>query len=1053
MEKKNKQSLIAGLICLIAMGCWRQSACAQSVSNGFWQSQNIYQIITDRFFDGDTANNNADGNYSPASSGSVHGGDFKGVEQKLDYIKALGATAIWISPVVLNGHGQFHGYAGRDFYKVDPHWGSLADLQHFVAAAHARGLLVINDIVCNHGDDLIYSTDAGYASYLAPPSGYTLKYRSGSLTYAPPFDIYNATYTSANNALTNLFHNNGGIPDYSTPQHYQLGELSGLDDFRTESEYVRSNMAAIYEYWIEQAGFDGFRIDTVKHIENGFWQSWCPAVHTFAATNSAKPNFFMFGEVYDGNETLCGSYTGTKSGGAFMLDSVLDYPLYFTIGGVFGSASAATTNLSYHYAQVDARYDTNAQMRLVTFLDNHDQPRFLNSSTTNRLAVALAFLYTSRGIPCLYYGTEQAFNGATDPNDREDMFAGGFEQGPSLGDNFNYTHPLFQLVARLNNFRRLYPALLLGTQVNQWSNSAPGLFAYSRRLGTQEVFVVFNTAGSTQTLPGCGTIYASGTALVNLLNTNEIISITGTSQTPAISVPSTSVKIFLAQAQVLPLDPVVTTNYPLHGVTNVPTWSPIVLQFSKPMDTNSVQNAFSLSPAVAGAFGWSPANDTLTFTAGGAGLAGLANVIVRITNSAVDAVSGNALFAPYELKFKTAATSFIDVIAPTVVLQTPTNSAVIAGNLSVSGSAADNIAVARVEVRLDNGAWFTANGANLWTMSLNSSNFLNGPLQISARAVDTSGNLSTTNTVSVRFFNVPGNYLQRLSGGNPADVTDCSANVWLKDTNYFLGAFGYSGGTAGYLATAISGICPGAQPLYQREHYSTSSGGFSYQFDCPPGIYETTLLEAETYWSAAGKRVFNVFIQGQNVLTNFDIFAVAGGQNLPLSRVFTNTVADARLQIQFTPVTDNARISGVQVRKIADVFSDTDGIPDWWRLGYFGHAHGSAADSSRGGDDADADGVSNLTEFLNGANPLNLASVPAGPVFNVTQIALTNGKVQMSCVAATNWTFQLQRRDTLGAGPDWTNINAALPGTGGTLPFSDDLAPASTARFYRIQAR
>jgi len=1044
--------LFAGVLLIAFCGC-PPGISAQSASNSFWQAQNIYQIITDRFFDGDASNNNADGNYSPANSGSVHGGDFKGVEQKLDYIKALGATAIWISPVVLNGHGQFHGYAGRDFYKVDPHWGSLADLQHFVAAAHARGLLVINDIVCNHGDDLIYSTDAGYAGYLAPPSGYALKYRSGSLTYAPPFDIYNSTYTPANNALTNLFHNNGGIPDYNTPQHYQLGELSGLDDFRTESDYVRSNMAAIYNYWIQQAGFDGFRIDTVKHIENGFWQNWCPAVHAFAATNSAKPDFFMFGEVYDGNETLCGSYTGTKSGGAFMLDSVLDYPLYFMIGGVFGSASAATTNLSYHYMQVDARYDTNAQMRLVTFLDNHDQPRFLSSSTTNRLAMALAFLYTSRGIPCLYYGTEQAFNGATDPNDREDMFAGGFEQGPSLGDNFNMTHPLFQLVARLNNFRRLYPALSLGTQVNQWSNSTPGLYAYSRRLGTQEVFVVFNTAGSTQTLPGCGTIYAPGTMLVNLLNTNEIISITGASLTPAIAVLSTTAKIFLAQAQVLPLDPVVTTNYPLHGAASVPTWSPIVLQFSRPMDTNSIQNAFSLSPAVSGTFGWSAANDTLTFTPGGAGLPPLTNCFVRVTNSAVDAVSGNALFAPYELKFKTAAFSVYDVAPPTLLVQTPTNGAVISGNLIITGTATDNLAVAKVELRLDGNAWFTGSGTSAWSAALNSSNFLNGPHQISTRATDTTGNISSTNTINVKFFNVPGNYVQRLSGGNPANVTDCNASVWLADTNYAFGAFGYSGGAAGYLATTISGVCAGAQSLYQREHYSTSSAGFFYQFDCPPGIYETTLLEAETYWAAAGKRVFNVFIQGRQVLTNCDIYAAAGGANIPISRVFTNAVTNSQLQILFTPVVDNARVSGVQVRKIADVFSDTDGIPDWWRLGYFGHALGSAADNSRGGDDADADGVSNLTEFLNGANPLNVNSVPAGPAFNIAQIVLTNGSVQVSCVAATTWTFQLQRRDTLGAGPGWTNLNAPSPGTGGMKLFSDALTTSNAARFYRIQAR
>lgn len=1050
MFRSNPASQWLGIFIFVAASlCGAMTVSAQSASNGFWQAQSIYQIVTDRFFDGDASNNNADGNYSATGSGNVHGGDFKGVEQKLDYIKALGATAIWISPVVLNANGEFHGYAGRDFYSVDPHWGSLADLQHFVAAAHAKGLLVIDDIICNHGGDLVYSTDSGYPAFIAPPGGYTLKYR-GSKQYAAPFNT-----NAINPNLTNIFHNNGNIPDYNTPEHYQLGELSGLDDFRTESDYVRSNMAAIYQYWIQQVGFDGFRIDTVKHIENGFWQNWCPAVHTFATTNSAKPNFFMFGEVYDSNEALCGSYTGTRSGGAFMLDSVVDYPLYFLVGSVFGSASGATSQIDRHYASVAANYDTNAQMRLVTFLDNHDQPRFLNSSTTNRLAVALAFLYTSRGIPCLYYGTEQAFNGATDPYDREDMFAGQFKDTGLAGvDSFNMTHPLFQLVARLNNFRRLYPALSLGTHVSQANNSSgAGLFGYSRRLGTQEVFVVCNTAGSTQILPYCGTIYAPGTALVNLLDTNEIISITGASQTPAISVPSTTAKIFIAQSQVMPLDPVVITNYPQHSATAVPTWSPVVLQFSKPMDTNSVQNAFSISPAAGGTFSWSPANDTVTFTAGGAGLAGLANVTVRITNSAVDAISGNAMFAPYELKFTTAASSVHDVTPPSISLQTPTNGAVIAGNLAVSGIATDNIAVTKVEVQFDNGAWQAASGTTSWNASLNSSNFLNGPHQISARANDSSGNFSATNSVVVRFFNAPGNYLQRVSGGNPANVTDCNGYVWLKDTAYSFGSFGYSGGTTGYLANSISGICTGAQSLYQRERYSTSSGGFYYEFDCPEGVYEITLLEAETYWSGVGKRVFNAFIQGRQVLTNFDIFAAAGGQNISISRVFTNAVTNGRLQILFTPVVDNARVSGVQVRKIADVFSDSDGIPDWWRLANFGHALGQANDSSRGADDADGDGVSNLTEFLTGTDPLNPASVTTPPVFNITHISVNASNVQINCSTATNWNYQLQCRNMLDVSSSWANIGPAAPGTGGTMVLNDSGGATNITRYYRVQAR
>ena len=613
------------------------------------------------------------------------------------------------------------------------------------------------------------------------------------------------------------------------------------------------------------------------------------------------------------------------------------------------------------------------------------------------------------------------------------------------------THPLFQLVAKLNNFRRLYPALSLGSHVSQVNNSSgAGLLAYSRRLGTQEVFVVLNTAGSTQTLPNCNTTYAPGTALVNLLNTNEMISVTGASQTPTISMPSTTAKIFIAQSQVLPLDPVVTTNYPLHSATAVLTWSPIVLQFSEPMDTNSVQNAFSISPSVSGTFSWSPANDTLTFTPGGVGLAGLASTIVHITNSAVDAVSGNALAATYELKFATAASSFHDTTPPFISLQTPTNSAVISGNFSISGTATDNVAVAKVEVELDNGIWLTAGGTTSWNLNLNSSNFLNGAHLISARATDTSGNISVTNTAGVNFFNVSGSYIQRISGGNPSNVTNCDGNLWLKDTAYTFSAFGYSGGTTGVVANTISAVCAGAQPLYQRERYSTSSGGFYYEFDCPEGIYETTLLEAETYWSAAGKREFNAFIQGKQVLTNFDIYAAAGGANIPISLVFTNAVTNSQLQIIFTPgAADNARVSGVQVRKIADVFSDTDGIPDWWRLANFGHALGSAADLSLGSDDADGDVVSNLTEYLHGTNPLNPASVPAAPVFSITQISLAGGNVQVGCASVTNWTFQLQRCDALGAG--WNNVNPAQSGAGAALLFSD--AATNATRFYRIQAR
>jgi glycosidase len=663
---------------LAAFGLATEDLRAQS-SNNFWRAQSIYQIMTDRFYDGDTNNDNAEGTYAPGNPTGVHGGDFEGLEQKLDYIKALGGTAIWISPIVLNTEGQFHGYSAWNFYEVAPHWGSISNLQHMVQAAHARGLLVIDDIVLNHAGDLVTGSGPGWPNYNYP-AGYTLSYVNSSKTYPTPFNL-----TAANPSLTNLFHNYGDIDSYNNSQEVVLGWLDGLNDFRTETPYVRSNMIAIYEYWINQIGFDAFRVDTVLEVDQGCWQSFCPAIYSCTATNvpsgaaSANTNFFMFGEVDNGSESIVGPYTGTEAGGPYEFESTEDYPLYYDLNNVFATLSGDTEQIQNHYNDVQAYYDPTTWAQQVIFLDNQDNPRFLSTSesngNTNALKMALAFLYTSVGIPCLYYGTEQGFDGTTDPDDREDLFAGEFKDGPggtvvSLNspgiDNFNMTHPLFQWVAQMNNFRRLYPAISLGSYVNQgYNSSGPGLFAYSRILNTQEVFVVFNTASSSQTLPARTLTYPTGTMLLNLLNTNETYTLTTGSQTPAITVPSTTAKIFIAQSQWQPLDPVVISNSPAHWTTNVTTVSPVVLQFSEPMNTNSVQTAFSTSPSVNGTFGWSATGDTMTFTPNAPGFPPSTNITVTVTNSAFDAVSGNTMVASYTLMFQTAAAP------PTVYISSP----------------------------------------------------------------------------------------------------------------------------------------------------------------------------------------------------------------------------------------------------------------------------------------------------------------------------------------------------------------------------------------------
>ncbi|HUK81214.1 MAG TPA: alpha-amylase family glycosyl hydrolase, partial [Verrucomicrobiae bacterium] len=367
----------------LVMAGQRLASAASFPSPDDWRDENIYFIFTDRFADGDPSNNNADSSfgssYAPSDAHGIHGGDLKGIEKKMDYIKALGATAIWITPIPLNvgGSSAYHGYGARDFNMLAPHLGTMTDLSNMVAAAHARGIKVILDIVCNHSGDLIGSSDSGFPNF-KPPPGYNIRYNNSSIQHAPPF-----LTNSAAPALTNIFHNNGAIQDYGQTQQVVLGELSSLDDFATETTYVRTNMVNVYTNWVGRADLDGFRVDTVKHVDYGFWQYWCPQLHQFG-NSIGKSNYFMFGEVFNsgtGDDPFVGSYTGTKGGGPYKLDSVLDYVLYGRINPVFATASGNTKQIEDHYANITGNYDSNAWYRLVTFLDNHDNSRFLSNAS------------------------------------------------------------------------------------------------------------------------------------------------------------------------------------------------------------------------------------------------------------------------------------------------------------------------------------------------------------------------------------------------------------------------------------------------------------------------------------------------------------------------------------------------------------------------------------------------------------------------------------------------------------------------------------------------
>jgi len=611
-----------------------------------WREVPIYQIMTDRFFDGDPSNNddNPDGNTDPAGLVSIHGGDFEGAQAKLDYFQMLGVRAIWISPVVRNDHGEFHGYSATDFNAIDPHWGTLQDLRAFIDAAHARGMYVIIDVVQNHMGDRITSSDPGFPTFNL--GGYTLRWRNSSRQHAPPF-----------NDLTR-FYNYGQIDNWSDPVQSLLGDFYGLDGINTELPAVRQDMVTIFQALIAATDCDGFRVDTARHIEMAFWETFLPAIRNYCSS-IGKTNFIMFAEAWLGSDTDLSPFTATNR-----FHSVLHFPLRDTMEGVFVWGNG-TANLTARLNQLPL-YDPIARDQLVQFLDNHDMPRYLSGDKLGGnealLKAALTFLYTSGRVPCLYYGTEQGFNGGGDPYDREDMFDGKFEFGPSDGDNFDLTSPLFQHVRRLNLFRRAHPALVRGTLIpRRETSSGRGLYVYSMQLGTNEAVVAINTSSQSQNASSGGlgpqTGLPTGATLVNLFDTGEPISVGdgGGPNRISFTVPAYGSKIWVPQSDLVPVPPTIIGLSPGHDATDVARGDKITITFDQAMDTATVEAAFSVTPPVTGSFQWASATE-LNFVPSSL-LAANTRHVVELGASA-RAAAGLELGTRFEGFFTTGTTTF-----------------------------------------------------------------------------------------------------------------------------------------------------------------------------------------------------------------------------------------------------------------------------------------------------------------------------------------------------------------------------------------------------------
>jgi alpha-amylase len=605
IESKIATVLLAlGLAALPGLGCvtvpdeGKQPVLATHVQD--WRDEVIYQVLVDRFADGDPNN---DFQVRPGFLARYQGGDWRGLADHLDYIKELGVTALWISPVVKNVETDadvdaYHGYWAQDLTQTNPHFGDLAELRNLSAEAHRRGLKIVLDIVTNHmGQVFYYDTNLnGHPDIYIGGSGALPVVASRSdlsriTEYDPDWDPRGVqAFTSLGPAgrapiifiddpsinrvpppgilgTARAYHGFGRILNYDDPKQRELGDFpGGLKDVATELPEVRAELIDKYTRWVELADLDGFRIDTVKHVEHDFWVEFATKVRARLKAQS-KNNFLMFGEAFDGNDQLLGSYTQPG-----MLDSVFYFSQHYQVfRDIFQNAhkdgqQAGTEQIKNLWAGRRTNYNNDPQpdgigvapsKALVNFMDNHDVERFLYGAEGDKDALrnALVLLMTEEGIPCLYYGTEQDFAGGNDPANREVLWNTNFA---TSGDTFRH----FSKLARL---RRQYEALRHGDTNVVWSSTHvaaeedAGMFAYERTggdAGAQYALVVLNTNGKQTSSTSDGaktmTLGLKGVTLVDVLDPEQKTYTVGAAGELRVAVPAQHAMILVPQDQLVP---------------------------------------------------------------------------------------------------------------------------------------------------------------------------------------------------------------------------------------------------------------------------------------------------------------------------------------------------------------------------------------------------------------------------------------------------------------------------------------------------------------------
>lgn len=460
--------------------------------NGFTPDDVIYLAMIDRFANGDLQNDDP-----PVSPGLLdrskprhyHGGDFRGLEQRLGYLRDLGVTALWLTPWYdnvnqLNRREQYttdnrlstngvpstdyHGYGAVDFYGVEERFGDLRELQRLVSEAHRGGIRVIQDQVANH--------TGPYHPWVAHP---------------PTPTWYHGTREQH---LDNGWHTWTTVATNPPPDKLK-STLDGwflniLPDLNQDDPEVATYLIQNSLWWVGQTGVDAVRQDTLPYVPRSYWAQWT------AALKRAHPGVTVLGEFFEGDPDLVSFFQGGRAefdGVDTGVDTLFDFPLFYAIRDVFAKGQPMTRLTDTLAA--DAKY-VDASV-LVTFLGLHDTPRFLHEpgATVDGLKLAFTYLLTMRGTPMIYYGDEIGMNGGKDPYNRADFPGGWPDDEPNAFEPEGRTVTQASVHAHVQTLLRLR-AELEPLRRGRWVNLVvgPDTHAFGRTTADSQVVVALNNA-------------------------------------------------------------------------------------------------------------------------------------------------------------------------------------------------------------------------------------------------------------------------------------------------------------------------------------------------------------------------------------------------------------------------------------------------------------------------------------------------------------------------------------------------------------------------------